>query len=118
MGRSPACQEGLFQLEGSKIPHEESVARFTLKEREGAQLPQLSKGVLSSWGTWQEWEANSIGCHEDKRRPLRSQSGFAGHWNRSRMGRRNIINQEAVRTEAGKRKSCGKQQNLSPSVCC
>lgn len=51
MGRSPACQEGLFQLEDSKIPHEELVAGFTLRERKGAQLPQLSKGVFSSWGT-------------------------------------------------------------------
>lgn len=64
MGRSSAFQEGLFQLEGSKISCEESVVAFTPVKSEGAQVPHLSKRVLGSWGMWQEREANSTGCHE------------------------------------------------------
>lgn len=113
-GRSPAYQEGLLQLEGSKIPCEESAAGFT----PGAQLPHLFKRVLGSRDTWQERGANSIGYHEDKERPLRTRSGATDHWSRSRMGRRNNTNHEAVRTEVGRWRPQGKQQILSPLECC
>ena len=48
MGRSPACQEGLLQVEGSKIPCEESVAGFSPGGKEGTcpATPCLPENVL------------------------------------------------------------------------
>lgn len=88
-------------MEGSKVPREESVAGFTPGEKEGAQLPLLSQRVRVTGALRPGW-VNSPGCREDKGRPLKSQRSSTGHWSRSRMGRRNNSNQEAVRTEAGR----------------